>query len=85
MARTSAQQQAGDQEAREHEEDVDADESTRQEADAGVGKHDEEYGQRPEALNVGTVRGRGCHPEPSVVGGANRALIRVRFVERESG
>ena len=53
-----AEEQLGDQEAGDHEEDVDPDEAAGQERDAGVTGDHGQHGDRPQALDVGAERRR---------------------------
>jgi hypothetical protein len=69
------QQEPGDDEPRDHEEHVDADESTGHPRDVGVVEDDEQDGDRPKTLYVGpkapVVR---CGPR--LVAGGEKSLVK---------
>src|SRR5205823_5021250 len=59
------EQEPGDQEPGEDEEDVDADVAAAEKRDAGVAEDDEQHRNRPETLDVVSVRRPRLRPEPT--------------------
>ena len=82
-----AQQQAGDQEAGKHEEDVDPEQAAGQPADAGVVAHDAQHGQRADPVErrnvlepAATLAHRRARPRtPRTVGARSRRAVRRRL------
>src|SRR5205823_12400861 len=87
LAEHVAEQQLGDEVARQYEEDVDADEAAREAHDAGVEQHDEIHRDRAEAVEMGAVvrvgwsgcvagPGRRCRGRRGRGHGPNRVVAR---------